>query len=90
MPLRCRVDPALDIAPDALVGREVRVYWDGEDAWYLGTVTAFSEEDHLHSVLAEFPTPFWYTYMLPTRQSHSLSVKPILVKLPDRRISCVT
>ena len=58
----CRVDAALDIAPGALVGREVRVYWDDDDAWYLGTVSGFNAGDHMHEVLtaahAMTPAPF--------------------------------
>jgi hypothetical protein len=82
VPLRRRVDAALDIAPDALVGRDVRIYWDGEDAWYLGTVTAFSEEDHLHSVLAgSRPIPV-LVRVKPNPQSPGLSLEPVLDNRP--------
>ena len=57
--LRCcrsrRIDVALDIAPTALAGREVRVYWEDDDAWYLGTVSGFSAVDHLHLVRTRQP-----------------------------------
>ena len=49
------------------------MYWDGEDAWYLGTVTAFSEEDHMHSV------PF-QTVSIPCSSSVMLKA-PILTLL---------
>ena len=45
-----RIDAALDIAPTALVGREVRVYWDDDDAWYLGTVSGFGANAQMHEV----------------------------------------
>ena len=47
---------ALDIAPTALTGREVRVYWEDDDAWYLGTVSGFSADDNLHSVRLSSPS----------------------------------
>lgn len=38
------------IAPEALVGRDIRVYWPEDDAWYLGTVGQYDQTAHTHQV----------------------------------------
>lgn len=46
----CRVDVATLMAPYQAVGREVRVYWPDEDAWFLGSVTSFDPVTARHEV----------------------------------------
>jgi len=33
-----RMDVASRVAPEALIGRAVRVYWELDDAWFLGEI----------------------------------------------------
>jgi len=49
----CRVD-TLTIGAAAYLGRELRVYWPDDDAWYLGTAVAFDEATHRHKVGCAF------------------------------------
>jgi hypothetical protein len=44
------VDVATAVAPAMLVGRTVRIYWPGDDAWYLGEVKAYNRETKEHTV----------------------------------------
>jgi hypothetical protein len=46
------VDVAAEVDPDALVGRQVRVLWPDDAAWYLGTVTAYDSASGRHQVRA--------------------------------------
>lgn len=80
-----RFDAALDIAPTALVGREVRVYWDDDDAWYLGTVSGFSSDDHMHEVPAVAHALMLAT--LEVLQLASFNVSPVL--LSQRGSDCI-
>ncbi len=45
-----RIDAALDVGPAALVGRQVRVFWPEDIAWYLGRVASFDVEECTHRV----------------------------------------
>lgn len=54
-PILGRVDAATAIAPEALVGRQIRVYWPEDDAWYLGTVGHYDPAAHTHQVRAQGP-----------------------------------
>jgi hypothetical protein len=45
----CRVD-TLAVSPAALVGRELRLLWPEDDAWFLGTATAFIAASGRHRV----------------------------------------
>jgi hypothetical protein len=38
---------------DQLIGRRIRIYWDGDDAFYPGSVTSYDPETGLHKVLYE-------------------------------------
>jgi hypothetical protein len=43
-------DLAARVAPQALVGRQVRVLWPEDEAWYLGTVAAYDPAAAEHTV----------------------------------------
>lgn len=47
----CRLDVTIRVAPQALVGRKLRVYWPDDDGWYLGTVVLFDPQTGQHKVL---------------------------------------
>lgn len=38
------------VAPEALVGRHLRVYWDNDDAWFAGSVVEWDEATGCHKV----------------------------------------
>lgn len=40
----------MDIQPEALVGRQIRVHWTDDDAWYAGKVTGYLPETGQHKV----------------------------------------
>ena len=44
------VDVAAALEPQALVGRSLRVFWPDDEAWYLGTVTAYDSSTGRHQV----------------------------------------
>ena len=44
------VDAAAVIAPLALIGRSIRVYWPDDDAWYLGVATKYDPATGKHAV----------------------------------------
>lgn len=48
------LDLAARLDPQALVGRQVRVLWPDDEAWYLGTVTNYdpSSAEHLVRMVA--------------------------------------
>lgn len=41
---------SLRVSPDALVGRQLRVYWEVDDAWFAGSVESFDERTARHRV----------------------------------------
>jgi len=45
-----RLDVATGIAPEALPGRDIRVYWPDNDAWFLGKVKSYDDKEHTHHV----------------------------------------
>ena len=45
-----RVDVATAMAPGALVGRQVRVLWPEDDAWFLGEVSTYDPATGQHRV----------------------------------------
>lgn len=44
------VDVPAALAPEALVGRQLRVLWPDDEAWYLGTATAYDPATGRHQV----------------------------------------
>ncbi|KAL3130595.1 hypothetical protein ABBQ38_008399 [Trebouxia sp. C0009 RCD-2024] len=44
------LDVTTRVAPQALVGRKLRVYWPDDDGWYLGTVAHFDPRTAQHKV----------------------------------------
>lgn len=46
------VDVAAALDPHALVGRDLRVLWPDDKAWYLGRATAYDASTDIHSVSA--------------------------------------
>ena len=44
------VDAAARLGQYALCGRQVRVLWPDDEAWYLGTITAFDPVSWEHTV----------------------------------------
>jgi hypothetical protein len=42
------MDVAARLSPEALVGRAVRIYWDLDDAWFLGEITGGRPESFLN------------------------------------------
>ena len=47
------------VAAQGLVGRTVRVYWEEDIAWYLGSVVSFDVETHKHKVFTR-PCYVWH------------------------------
>jgi hypothetical protein len=45
----CRVD-TLAVSPEAFVGRELRLLWPDDDAWFLGTAADFDAASGMHKV----------------------------------------
>lgn len=45
-----RHDVVLKLSPEALVGRQLRVHWPDDEAWFLGTVTQYFPETGQHQV----------------------------------------
>lgn len=45
-----RMDVSLRVSPDALVGRQLRVYWELDDAWFAGSVEAWDPRTARHKV----------------------------------------
>lgn len=57
----CRIDAGVGIAPAELVGRQVRVLWPHEGAWFLGSVSGYNLDDGKHEVgMHFFPSPLQY------------------------------
>lgn len=46
----CRIDAATAITAEDLVGRQVRVLWPHDGAWFLGSVSSYNPEDGKHEV----------------------------------------
>jgi hypothetical protein len=44
------VDVATALSPEQLVGRQVRVLWPDDDAWYLGNVVGYDVGSGMHRV----------------------------------------
>lgn len=44
------VDAVRDVDADALVGRQVRVLWPEDEAWYLGIIASFDDRTGKHHV----------------------------------------
>jgi hypothetical protein len=55
-PKRCavaashRMDVSMRLSPEALVGRQLRVYWEQDDAWFAGSVEAWDPKTAQHKV----------------------------------------
>lgn len=45
-----RLDVALRVTPEGLVGRDVRIFWPLDDAWFLGTVDSYNSATAQHKV----------------------------------------
>lgn len=41
---------SLRVSPEGLVGRDVRVYWVLDDAWFLGAVKSYDPDTARHEV----------------------------------------
>lgn len=50
VPVPARLDVSMRVAPEALVGRHLRVYWDNDDAWFAGSVVEWDEGTGCHKV----------------------------------------
>lgn len=50
VPVPARLDVSMRLAPEALVGRHLRVYWDNDDAWFAGSVVEWDEGTGRHKV----------------------------------------
>lgn len=48
-----RIKVALKLAPAALIGRKLRVYWPEDDGWFLGTVVQYDAHMGQHKVYPE-------------------------------------
>jgi hypothetical protein len=46
----CRLDVSMRVAPEALVNRQLRVYWEVDDAWFAGSVVAWDPKTARHQV----------------------------------------
>jgi hypothetical protein len=46
----CRIDAATAITAEDLVGRQVRVLWPHDGAWFLGSVSSYNPDDGKHEV----------------------------------------
>ena len=51
------LDAAARVEPTALVGRQIRVLWPEDDAWYLARVTAYDPATAEHMVRLPPPRP---------------------------------
>ena len=51
------MDVALSMNPQAMVGRDVRVFWPDDEAWYQGTVTSYDPPSGQHHVRAALRPP---------------------------------
>ena len=63
VPICRRVDMS-GVAAQGLVGRTVRVYWEEDIAWYLGSVVSFDVETHKHKVFTR-PCYLWHPILDP-------------------------
>ncbi len=45
-----RIDSATAVAAEELVGRQVRVLWPHDSAWFLGSVSSYNPDDGKHEV----------------------------------------
>jgi hypothetical protein len=45
-----RMDVSMRVSPEALVGRQLRVYWALDDAWFAGSVEAWDPKTGQHKV----------------------------------------
>ena len=43
-------DLVFKMEPEALVGRQVRVHWRDDDAWFMGSVIGYDPETGRHKV----------------------------------------
>ena len=71
---------ALKLAPEALIGRKLRVYWPEDDGWFLGTVVQYDAHMGQHKVY--FGQPFLQPLYASCvkRASNSVPVVPIYDK----------
>lgn len=46
----CRIDAGTAITAEALVGRQVRMLWPQDSAWFLGSVSSYNTDDGKHEV----------------------------------------
>ena len=53
MAMYSRIKVALKLAPEALIGRKLRVYWPEDDGWFLGTVVQYDAHMGQHKVYLE-------------------------------------
>lgn len=46
----CRIDAGVAASPEAMVGRELRVLWPEDNAWFSGTVDSYDSTSGKHKV----------------------------------------
>jgi DNA mismatch repair protein MSH6 len=47
------MDVSLRVCPEALVGRQLRIYWHLDDAWFAGSVESWDPCNGQHKVVYE-------------------------------------
>lgn len=46
----CRIDSGVAVSAESMVGREVRILWPDDDAWFCGTVGSYDSSSGQHMV----------------------------------------
>ena len=46
---------------DALIGRRIKVYWEGDGKWFKGRVASYDPEDEVHTVVYDDGDQRYYT-----------------------------
>ena len=49
-PTACRIDSGAAVSAEAMVGRELRILWPDDDAWFCGTVDSYDSSSGQHMV----------------------------------------
>ncbi|BDA44310.1 probable histone-lysine N-methyltransferase TRX1 [Coccomyxa sp. Obi] len=80
------IDTGTAIAAEALVGRQVRVLWPEDAAWFLGSVGSYNTEDGKHEVRYE-DGDIENILMAASRVRLEISAGEVLLPPPDSEIS---
>lgn len=77
------------LTPEALVNRQLRIYWENDDAWFAGSVVKWDPATARHQVRILFsaltPAPSWRNWSLTGWHiygEHDHSSRPLLLLLP--------